>query len=240
MLSKIILSLVLLIFTQQDFYGMENSNANNNVTPENEEGKWESINNWMNQYCCKKSGNEIISTFPKLWLLWAILDNLTFQYGNSSKIWEHSEAYYGLSNGIGFFPSFLNFGWLKVGIGDAHINVINTFLCIPRIFISEMSRNNASFLYAFESFFAYHLVFGIHLLSFEIFKCVKIRLTSIIACIVYMLECIFKFKFLKEEKKSCSWYARTLGEIYMSNTYILLAPSIEINISEIINYFNGK
>ena len=110
MLRKIILPLVLLMFTQQNFYGMKIIK----LDEEPQVGIWESINN-----CVNIDG----TLYPKLWWLWAIVDNVPFQCGNS-KMWKHGEAYYGLSNGIGFFPSVLNFGWLKIGIGDAHINVI--------------------------------------------------------------------------------------------------------------------
>ena len=133
MLRKIILPVVLLIFTQQDFYGMkegENDDGNKNA----QVSIWESINNWVNKDKSKNEENEENKKeYPKLWWLWAILDNVPFQYGNS-KIWKHGEAYYGLSNGIGFFPSALNFGWLKVGIIDAHINVINTIIKYMKIY----------------------------------------------------------------------------------------------------------
>ena len=66
---------------------------------------WMSINNWVNVDDTKKNGKQ----YPKLWRLWAILDNVPFQYGGS-KIWKYGETYYGLSNGIGFFLSYLNFG----------------------------------------------------------------------------------------------------------------------------------
>ena len=96
MLKKIILPLVLLIFAQQNFYGM--NKLNNSVK------FWENINNWVNRDETKEG-----KKYPKLWWLWAILDNAPWQYGGS-KIWKHGEAYYGLSNGIGFFLSYLNFG----------------------------------------------------------------------------------------------------------------------------------
>ena len=115
MLKKIILPLVLLIFTQQELYGTDEKKEETNENSDIEEQYdfWFGVDRYMNK--------------DKLWLLWAILDNLTFQYGGS-KLWKHGEAYYGLSNGIGFFPSDLNFEWLKIGIVDAHINVINTII----------------------------------------------------------------------------------------------------------------
>ena len=82
---------------------------------------WVTINNWVNR------DESNAKKYPKLWLLWAFLDNVPLQYGGS-KIWKHGEAYNGLSNGIGFFTSFLNFGWLKIGFVDAHINIINVIL----------------------------------------------------------------------------------------------------------------
>ena len=118
MLRKFIFPLVLLIFAQQNFFGMEEKEkANEDNDIKKTYDFWEKMDGYMN----------VIDKKDKLSYLWVFLDNVPFQYGNS-KIWKYGEAYYGLSNGIGFFPSSLNFGWLKIGIGDAHINIINTII----------------------------------------------------------------------------------------------------------------
>ena len=98
MLKKIILPVVLLIFTQQDFYGMKTDTDSHRGGEKAKVSIWVTINNWVNKDVTKK-GNK----YPKLWLLWAIVDNVQFQYGGS-KMCKHIEDYYGLSNGIGVFP----------------------------------------------------------------------------------------------------------------------------------------
>ena len=182
--------------------------------------------------------------------LWAILDNVPFQYG-SSKIWKHGEAYYGLSNGIGFFPSILNFGWLKIGIVDAHINVINAIINYIRIYVeikfdyyfrqanpNENKHENPVWLNSLKWWLFYTLVNDIQLLSFKFFNCVKIKIMSIGAFVAgFITDCYifnddnewyFNFNFEK---------GRTLT---VSKNYLILSPRIEINISGIINYFKKK
>ena len=131
MLKQIILPVVLLIFTQQNFYGMNNEyNIDTKNTGDKIDEEQQTMNIWktLDSYCNREHDKTKKKLYPRLWWLWAIVDNIPFQYGNSKKIWENGEAYYGLSNGIGFCPSFLNFGWLKIGIVDAHINIINTII----------------------------------------------------------------------------------------------------------------
>ena len=174
MLKKIILPLILLIFTQQNFYGMYAAKTNNSETLVMPKGKdqskiWETINNWVNV-----DVSDGIKRYPRLWWLWAILDNVPFQYGNS-KIWKHGEAYYGLSNGIGFFPSFLNFRWLKIGIGDAHINVINLILDSFKNYIQYKSDGQDDILGILLVPIFINLLFNIHIFSFKIWNCIKIK-----------------------------------------------------------------
>ena len=79
MLRKIILPVVLLIFTQQNFYGMNEGNlkildttTQKKQTEDINEQQylfWRGVDDYMNKH--------------ELWLLWAILDNVPFQYGNS-------------------------------------------------------------------------------------------------------------------------------------------------------------
>ena len=234
MLRKIILLLVLLIFTQQNFYGMEveQEGANENNDIKKQRDFWEEVNGYMNQ-------NE-------LWLLWAILDNVPFQYGGS-KIWKHCEAYYGLSNGIGFFPSFLNFRWLKIGIGDAHINVINTIIKFMKIYTAitydfyyRLNREdleeheNPVWLNSLKWWLFYTVVTDIHLFSFKFFNCVKIKIISIGAVVTSKINedllddgdhnWYFYFDFSQEQLK-------------VPEVYFIFSPRIEINISGIIDLF---
>ena len=293
MLRKIILPVVLLIFAHQEFYGMKekgdnnissenedekleniNNNKNNNIFPENKGGKWETINNLVNHHYNYIHSNKYIHSIeirtnpPKLWLLWAILDNVQFQYGNNSKkIWKCAEAYYGLSNGIGFF---LNFKWFKIGIIDTHINVINFILNFLKIYvagkvyctsetekkqINEFSIWVDSFIDCMHSSF---VMTGIHLLSFNFFNCVKIKIIAIGAFIILCMIDNFKAKKIYINDKgnktisifqfvgdqwyfTCNMTQKEKGPFdHMSSLYLILAPRIEINISGIINYFKGQ
>ena len=245
-LKKIILPVVLLIFTQQELYGMQNDEkyeqlANNN---ENSGGNlkkniWETVNEWVN--------GATKNDRPKLWWLWAIVDNIPFQYGGS-KIWKHGEAYYGLSNGIGFFPSFLNFGWLKIGIGDTHINVINTIIKFMKTYtaiaynyyykLRDKNNNNHHknplWLNILKWWLFYTVVTDIHLFSFKFFNCVKIKIISIGAVVTSKINedllddgdhnWYFYFDFSQEQLK-------------VPEVYFIFSPRIEINISGIIDLF---
>ena len=264
MLRKIILPLVLLIFAQQNFYGMKKRNLEilNTTTQEKPtedtttqekptedtttQGKptedfrkyefWESVNSYMNQ--------------GELWLLWAFLDNVPFQYGNS-KIWKHGEAYYGLSNGIGFFPSALNFGWLKIGIGDAHINVINTIIKFMKTYTAitynyyfnlkkySAKHENPVWLNSLKWWLFYTVVTDIHLFSFNFFNCVKIKIISIGAVVTAKIDDdLLDFD-------NPSWYfsfrfTSLCEQLKVPVVYFILSPRIEINIPGIIDYFRGQ
>ena len=181
----------------------------------------------------------------KLSYLWMFLDNVPFQYGGS-KILKHGEAYYGLSNGIGFFPSFLNFGWLKIGIVDAHINVINLILVGFKHLIKQKSGRED--YYSVEANILYPLYYnsvitGIHLLSFNLLNCLKVKIISIGAIILKKMG-----KIITGDDIGCyHWYHSCSYSCYslnnyglLSSSYLLLSPRIEINISGIVKYFNGK
>ena len=185
-----------------------------------------------------------------LWLLWAFLDNVPFQYGGS-KIWKHGEAYYGLSNGIGFFPSILNFGWIKVGIVDAHINVINTIIKFMKIYTAITwdyyfilkgnyeKHKNPVWLNILKWWLFYTVVTDIHLFSFKFFNCVKIKIISIGAVVTSKINDILLYF------DNPSWYfsfrfTSFYEQLEVPGIYFILSPRIEINIAGIIDYFNGK
>ena len=233
MLKKIILAVVLLIFTQQDFYGMKKHDE----IKEGEKaqvGIWRVINNWVNKDKSKNEENK--KEYPKLWWLWAILDNIPLQYGGS-KIWKHGEAYYGLSNGIGFFPSFLNFGWLKIGIIDAHINVINLFLDYIKhlIYYKTCRQDNIKLLLLIPIII--NPCFNIHIISVKILNYIKIKLVAPLTILfLTKLNIIYN----KEKGKRKAWYITSVTNHQISWWYALLSPRIEINIPGIINYFKEK
>ena len=238
MLRKIILPLVLLIFTQQNFYGTreekkEETNENSDI--EEQYVFWLEVDRYMNR--------------DKLWLLWAILDNVPFQYGNS-KIWKHGEAYYGLSNGIGFFPSDLNFGWLKIGIVDAHINVINTIIKYMKTYTHikydyyymlkgcHLQHKNPVWLNSLKWWLFYTVVTDIHLFSFKFFNCVKIKIISIGA----VVSKIFSNKITYDGlDRTHPWYFAfrfsPCQYLQLYKYYFLFSPRIELNIAGIIDYF---
>ena len=208
---------------------------------ENTTKKWKNINNWVNRDKTKE-GNK----YPKLWWLWAILDNAPWQYGGS-KIWKHGEAYYGLSNGIGFFPSFLNFGWLKIGIGDIHINVINlisdyikNFIECKRIEEREEGKEGFDKLRFLLAPIKINFCFNIHIISFKILNCIKIKLVAPLTILFLgnYNDHFFVGKINNEKGKA--WYITYNRNAQISWWYALLSPRIEINIAGIINYFKGK
>ena len=223
MLRKIILPVVLLIFTQQELYGMEEIK----VGEEAQVGIWKTINNCINKDITRKDGK----SYPKLWLLWAFLDNVPFQYGGS-KIWKHGEAYYGLSNGIGFFFSFLNFGWLKVGICDVHINVINLILDYFKNFIYLKSEKKFEILPFLVLTICVNLFSNIHIFSVKILNCIKIKLVA---------PLFLGFNgYVGTKEDSTAWYITYNEDDQISGWYGLLSPRIEINIPGIINYLSGS
>ena len=238
MLKKIILPVVLLIFTQQNFYGMKEKENTNKGNGKAQVGIWGTINNWVNK-------NETADIWhrekqcPKLWWLWAILDNVPFQYGGSKR-WKHGEAYYGLSNGIGFFLSYLNSGWLKVGIGDADINVINLILDYIKNFIQCKNREEKKGKFNILSFLLrpifINLFFNIHIFSFKILNCIKIKLIAPLT----LLEIFGNFVGDIGYEDSTAWYITYNRNGQISWWYALLSPRIEINIPGIIDYFKGK
>jgi len=270
MLKKIILPVVILIFMQQEFYSVYFEHPLSwlfdNLEPISAQDIQEDHETYINyHYYLKKSCdiNGNISTAPLFWPLWAFLDNVLFQFGGS-KIWKHGEAYYGLSNGIGFFPSFLNFGWLKVGIIDVHINVINLILDYIRISVAGKVRYYARAvdkirkrgigppllpLTEYRGYFYRDICFslimtGIHLLSFNFLNCIKIKIISLGGCLAvyYGLEEFIVGNLNK--RWYFAFYIHDLEELVrFENTnslYLLLAPRIEINIPGIIKYFRGK
>ena len=240
MLKKIILPLVLLIFTQQDFYGMkkeEEKNKRQNNEVKEQYVFWLEVDNYMN-----------VPVDDKLSYLWMFLDNVPFQYGGS-KIWKHGEAYYGLSNGIGFFPSALNFGWMKVGIVDAHINVINTIIKYMKTYTHikydyyymlkecKQQHKNPVWLNSLKWWLFYTVVTDIHLFSFKFFNCVKIKIISLGAIVTYEI----KDDLLNSYKKHWYFYFSFYDDkLVVPMNYFIFSPRIEINIPELITYFNGK
>ena len=189
------------------------------------------VNEWVN-------GNNNNNNPPALWWLWAFTDNVHFQYGNSKEL-EHGEAYYGLINGIGLFPSFLNFGWIKIGIIDLHFDMINAVIH----FIRNCIRYAAGVPLAGEemilTFFGYDILgSGTHLLSFKIFNGIKIRLISIFWCIfAWFIE--KKDKILDKDNMKYSWYYREYDGNVVCWLYMVLSPRIEINIITLRKFFCG-
>ena len=243
MLKKIILPVILLIFTQQELYGTEKHDEIKEVEkldPPTKEDPWESINSWVNR---NESGEK---KYPKLWLLWTIFDNVTFQYGNSKR-WKHGEAYYGLSNGIGFFPSALNFGWMKVGIVDAHINVINTIIKYMKTYTaikydyyyrqndeSRKKHENPVWLNSLKWWLFYTVVTDIHLFSFKFFNCVKIKIISLGALITDKIN----RNLLDDYDDSWYFFFDVFNEqLTVPGDYFILSPRIELNIPGIIDLF---
>ena len=234
MLKKVILPVVLLIFTHQEFYGMEEKEGDENNDIKKQCEFWEKVDGYMNGY--------------NLWFVWNILDNIPFQYGGS-KILKHGEAYYGLSNGIGFFPSFLNFGWLKIGIVDAHINVINTIIKFMKTYTAitwdyycmlndknSENHKNPLWLNILKWWLFYTVVTDIHLFSLKFFNCVKIKIISIGAFVTNYINDSLLYP--GEDHWYFSFFFNSLDEqLKVPEKFFILSPRIEINIPRIIDLF---
>ena len=98
MLKKIILPLVLLIFTQQDFYGMENGdNSTHNEKTESDLQKnkwWEFIEpNFGEKQCLRYHIRALFNNFFRKWC--GVYKRVELSYG---------ELYFGTVNGIGWYP----------------------------------------------------------------------------------------------------------------------------------------
>ena len=244
MLRKIILPLFLLIFTHQEFYGMDNplSWLFDNLEPisaqeiqENRE-TWNNYVYYLNKSCyINHNYRRNFSTAPLLWPLWAFFDNVLFQYGGSKKIWKHGMVYYGLSNGIGFFPSVLNFGWLKIGFVDAHINVINLILDYLKNFIQCKTDKKNDILPYLSRPICINLLFNIHIFSVKILNCIKIKLISPLTLLL-ALDGDQHFV----DKGGTAWYITYNESGQIPWSYALLSPRIEINIPGIIKYFRRE
>ena len=240
MIKKIIFPLVILIFTQYGFYGMNNEyNIDTKDTGPKIDEEQQTMNIWktLDSYCNRERDETKKKLYPRFWLLWAIVDNVPFQYGNSKKIWKNGEAYYGLSNGIGFFPSFLNFGWVKIGFVDAHINVINLILDYFKNFIQLKYEKQTDILqFLLLPIFA-NLVFNIHIFSVKILNCIKIKLVAPLT-LIYVADGMARSMIgAKEgEKKGTAWYITYNTDCQISWLYALLSPRIEINIAGIIDF----
>ena len=85
----------------------------------------------------------------------------------------------------------------------------------------------------------YTVVTDIHLFSFNFFNCVKIKIISIGAVVTSKINDVLLYF------DNPSWYfsfrfTSFYEQLEVPGYYFILAPRIEINISGIIDYFNGK
>lgn len=83
----------------------------------------------------------------------------------------------------------------------------------------------------------YTVVTDIHLFSFKFFNCVKIKIISIGALVTSKIN-----RHLLDDCDD-SWYFffdLSNEQLAVPGDYFILSPRIEINIPELINYFNGK
>ena len=135
-------------------------------------------------------------------------------------------------DGIGFFPSFLNFGWLKIGFVDAHINVTNLILDYFKNFIHLKSEKKFEILPFLLLTICVNLFSNIHIFSVKILNCIKIKLVA---------PLFLGFNgYVGTKEDSTAWYITCNADKQISWWYGLLSPRIEINIPGIINYFRGK
>ena len=121
MLKQIILPVVLLIFTQQNFYGMEVENAEAVGEKESDLQKnkwWEFLENDMRESTCLSY--HIRALFNNFFRKWCgAYKRVELSYG---------EFFYGTVTGIGWYPQFLNFNnHFRMGFLEISYNII-TFI----------------------------------------------------------------------------------------------------------------
>ena len=133
MFRKIILPVVILIFTQQNFYGMKNTeiSINNEEEKENKLGKdkwWEFLKKDMEKSTCLSY--HIRALFNNFFRKWCgVYKRVKLSYG---------ELYFGTVNGIGWYPQFLNFhDHFRMGFFELSYNFITTIYHIAIYFFTK-------------------------------------------------------------------------------------------------------
>ena len=141
MLKKIILPVVLLIFTQQNFYGMEVENAEAVGEKESDLQKnkwWEFLENDMRKSTCLSY--HIRALFNNFFRKWCgVYKRVELSYG---------EFFYGTVTGIGWYPQFLNFNnHFRMGFLEISYNIITFIYHIAIDFFTK-----GKFIFFFDSF----------------------------------------------------------------------------------------
>ena len=134
MFKKIILPIVLLIFTHQEFYGMEYTKISINNEKENKLEKdkwWEFLKKDMEKSTCLSY--HIRALFNNSFRKWCgVYKRVKFRYG---------ELYFGTVNGIGWYPQFLNFhDHFRMGFFELSYNFITTIYHIAIYFFTKEEK----------------------------------------------------------------------------------------------------
>ena len=143
MLRKIILPLVLLIFTQQNFYGMEEEEKNTNDVNTQEIYEIKQQNNkWWEflepkfekDQCLRYHIRALFNNFFRKWC--GAYKRVELSYG---------EFFYGSVSGIGWYPQFLNFhDHFRMGFFELSYNSVATLFRIIRAFFTKKKENDFS------------------------------------------------------------------------------------------------
>ena len=156
MLKQIILPVVLLIFTQQNFYGMEVENAEAVGEKESDLQKnkwWEFLENDMRESTCLSY--HIRALFNNFFRKWCgAYKRVELSYG---------EFFYGTVTGIGWYPQFLNFNnHFRMGFLEISYNIITFIYHIAIDFFTK-----GKIIFFFDSFIH---GFSLNIINFKIYK----------------------------------------------------------------------
>ena len=132
MLKKIILPLVLLIFAQQELYGMEKGSEQDvrgKASELQQKNKWWEFlePNFEKGQCLRYHIRALFNNFFRKWC--GVYKRVELSYG---------EFFYGTVTGIGWYPQFLNFhDHFRIGFFELSYNSLATLFRIIRDFFTK-------------------------------------------------------------------------------------------------------
>ncbi len=141
-----------------------------------------------------KINNNTTGKTSKLYsILWFITDNFEFQYLHKKEL-TRGYVYYGISNGLCLFSFLLSQNNVRLGLFNLHFNVIRWVTTSIRYYKDMyydklVKKGIGKFMKSlYYSALFYNLLMSFCLISVEIYKCINIRMLSIVNLIAYILD----------------------------------------------------
>ena len=194
MLKKIILPLVLLIFTQQELYGMEKGNEegeeNIQITHEIKVQKnkwWEYLKpNFEKGQCLRYHIRALFNNFFRKWC--GVYKRVELSYG---------EFFYGTVTGIGWYPQFLNFhDHFRIGLFELSYNSLATLFRIIRDFFTKKEND-----FSLENIVIHFLGgFNFSIINFKIYNnLIRLNFINILGLPIIWIKYKDGYNFYNEE-----------------------------------------